>query len=213
MNNQEECTATTLLFTLLLLLWLFCYASSSGHVNLCNPSLPSLQLQAKLDRMERRLNILQRRSRDTDDAQDDDTPCHTPEQSHSRHARHERLVRVVQSESSHHGRRHSRSRSSSADPPKGLRSKSGHTPQNSLEVSLRAPSKRLSEDHTHNHTLNKKSRTSKTAEDPLLVIASGYHGLGLQLPHTHTKCAAYKDKESEAARKTDIKGEFINLIK
>ena len=140
--------------------------------------------------MERRLSILQRRSRDNDDQQDETTP------EHPRYAKHDGLVRVAQSEGR---RRRSRSRSSSVDPVKTPRSKSAHTPQNSLEVSQRAPpSKRvLSEDHNH-HTPTKRSRTSSklVEEDSIMVVASGYSGLGLLLPCRTKWSGGGKDSDS-----------------
>lgn len=158
--------------------------------------------------MERRLSILQRRSRDNDDQPDE-----APE--NPRYAKHESLARVAQSEGR---RRRSRSRSSSVDPAKTPRSKSGHsTPQNSLEVSQRAPpsnKRSLSEDH--NHTPNKRSRASSklVEEDSVMVVASGYSGLGLLLPCRTKWSGGGKDSDDSQTlgKSVDIKGIFRLLV-
>ena len=157
--------------------------------------------------MERRLSILQRRSRDNDDQQDD-----VPES--PRYAKHDSLTRVAQSESR---RRRSRSRSSSVDPVKTQRSKSGHTPQNSLEISQRAPPSKRSLSEDHNHTPNKRARASTTKlveEDPIMVVATGYSGLGLMLPCSQrTKCSGKDCEDTRTLGKCDnIKGKKLLFV-
>ena len=168
--------------------------------------------------MERRLSILQKRSRDTDE-QCEDSPLSsypTPENSHSRLAKHDTLTRVARSDSLTTGsRRQSRSRSSSLDPGKGQRSRSSHagTP-NSLEVTQKAPGKRslLSEDLTPNHTSHKKAKTARSEEreeeDVFMVAAVGYDGLGLQLPSSHWLKCGGKEEET-VGKEAEIKGMVI----
>lgn len=167
--------------------------------------------------MERRLSVLQKRSRDIDDQCDDTSSCYsTPENPHSRPPKHDTLTRVARSDSVTSSRRQSRSRSSSVDPVKGQRSKMPHvgTP-NSLEVAHKAPSKRslVPEEHAPNHTSHKKARAAKSEdreEDVVMVAAVGYDGLGLQLPQSSwPKCGG---KEEETVRTdAEIKG-TINSV-
>ena len=137
--------------------------------------------------MERRLNILQKRSRDKDEQVEESITSETPNtSSRPQRAKLDSITRLTRSDSvtSSTGRS-SRSRSSSVEPITGRRPSRLLTgnPTNSLEVSHRAVKRGLDEsDHT---PLSKRSRSSvagKKQEDAYVRTNTEYDGLNLHLP-------------------------------
>lgn len=137
--------------------------------------------------MERRLNILQKRSRDKDEQVEESITPETPNtSSRPQRAKPDSITRLTRSDSvtSSTGRS-SRSRSSSVEPITGRRQSRLliGTSTNSLEVSHKAVKRGLDEsDHT---PISKRSRSSiagRKQEDVYVRTNIEYDGLNLHLP-------------------------------
>jgi male-specific lethal 1 len=142
------------------------------------------QLEARLERMERRLNILQKRSRDKSEqvsAEEDATASTPTTPNQLQYAKPDPITRLTRSETTTPGRR-SRSRSSSADISTGKRQLQSHTTA-PLEVTHRA-SKREQEDYESTPN-TKRSRThpgGRNHDFSCIETDIPYRGLDLELP-------------------------------
>lgn len=163
--------------------------------------------------MERRLNILQKHSKEEQGSADDEAPPTAPNTpTRTQCAKPNSVIRLsrVDGKGSGPGRK-SRSRSSSVETLISKRQPKNLTLNNSLEVSHKATLKRDLEecDHTPNHTpVPKRPRSTsggRKQEASYLRTNTPYSGLNLQLPLLSS------NNEQEESQ-PDIKGNRFHVF-